>query len=626
MKNTAIFSRLIIILFFLLSANANSQDREFSPHEERVLQAYLAYYGRPADPDGLAYWAGRLEDEGGDLSTIIDAFGESQEYQDRYGSLSNSQLVTNLYDQLFGREPDEGGLAFYVDKLDAGDWNLQKISLVILDGVQGEDVNIVDNRLTFSKYYVENIENGSVASLESDALLVLISGIDEDYQSVEAAIARINLEEAQDFPLPELLSPGEIQAEFGLWSGDVENDPIWDYHAVDLDGDGDDDVIVLSGTGPWEEFEGGRYGVILLNNGDYTFTPAAGDRPFSAHPREYLTADFDNNGMLDVFIADHGWDAGSFPGFQNQLLLQTPEGFVDVTERLPPDPSGFTHNAAVGDLDGDGDIDICVANNGGGGGGIVTPYFLINDGAANFIRTTEPVPQQILDDYTLWPWAVDLADLDGDGFTDFIVGASARGSGESRVYWGSEDGVFVDDAVTLLSAPESHTVWGATEVIVTLVTDLNGDGLEDLILGAYDTGIVGTYPLRGIQLLINEGNRTFSDQTRRRMGDSAYSLDQGWQVGYRLFDFNGDGTIDIVPQFYDPANNGIIAWLNDGTGHYAALEVDHFDDAEATFRLATGVYVLVDDDFKALEFSDWDGLLGVNGASVVSGAIITLPD
>ncbi len=57
---------------------------------------------------------------------------------------------------------------------------------------------------------------------------------------------------------------------------------------------------------------------------------------------------------------------------------------MDATDRLPPDPTGYTHNAAVGDIDGDGDIDILVANT--LGDWITGAYFLMNDGKEGIRR------------------------------------------------------------------------------------------------------------------------------------------------------------------------------------------------------------------------------------------------
>ena len=55
---------VLLTLFLLLSATAFAQDRDFSDSEVRVLGAYLAYFGRPADHAGLAYWSDRLDREG----------------------------------------------------------------------------------------------------------------------------------------------------------------------------------------------------------------------------------------------------------------------------------------------------------------------------------------------------------------------------------------------------------------------------------------------------------------------------------------------------------------------------------------------------------------------------------
>lgn len=159
------YMAVVCTIFLLCIANANA--REFSASEERVLEAYLAFYGRPADPGGLAFWSEYLENQGGNINSIIDAFGKSSEFQERFGSLDNTQLVSNLYQQLFGRDPDQGGLDYYVGKLNSNEMSLQAISMAILSGVKGNDLDIVTNRLDFSKYYVaDTSENKQALSSE----------------------------------------------------------------------------------------------------------------------------------------------------------------------------------------------------------------------------------------------------------------------------------------------------------------------------------------------------------------------------------------------------------------------------------------------------------------------------
>jgi S-layer protein len=46
---------------------------------DQIQKAYIAYYGRPADPAGQDYWATQLDKAGGNLDVIINAFGNSVE-------------------------------------------------------------------------------------------------------------------------------------------------------------------------------------------------------------------------------------------------------------------------------------------------------------------------------------------------------------------------------------------------------------------------------------------------------------------------------------------------------------------------------------------------------------------
>lgn len=176
----------------LLMSSVPSQARDFSIYEDRMLGAYLAYYGRPADPGGLAFWADRLEDEGGDLRRVIDAFGNSEEFKKLFRALSNTELVTSLYDQLFGRGPDPVGLDFYVGKLDSGELNPQSVAFSILDGVLNDDEVIVGNRLKFSRFYVSGAEDGSIGAKAAEELAEIMASVDDSTESVERAFLKVH--------------------------------------------------------------------------------------------------------------------------------------------------------------------------------------------------------------------------------------------------------------------------------------------------------------------------------------------------------------------------------------------------------------------------------------------------
>ena len=151
--------------------------------------------------------------------------------------------------------------------------------------------------------------------------------------------------------------------------------------------------------------------------------------------------------------------------------------------------------------------------------------------------------------------------------------------------------------------------------------DLNNDGRLDILLGGYDTTLK-----RGIQVLVNSGHRDFSDETARRLQGTAWSLDESWHQEHLFLDFNNDGNIDIVPHQYDRSGANVLAWLNDGTGHYVALKSTEFTDAEALSRFARGSKVRVGSAFKSMEFFGDGTALSSNAAVIVTSPAITLPD
>jgi VCBS repeat-containing protein len=130
-----------------------------------VQKIYIAYYGRAADPGGLEYWADRLDSASGNLSEIIEAFAHSAESEALFSSASNEDKVIAIYQQLFNRDPDSGGLAFYTEKLLTGEMSQATIMLNVLDGAQNEDLLIVENKLEAATAFTESLEQDGTADL-----------------------------------------------------------------------------------------------------------------------------------------------------------------------------------------------------------------------------------------------------------------------------------------------------------------------------------------------------------------------------------------------------------------------------------------------------------------------------
>ena len=140
-------------------------------NEAQIIQnAYLAYYGRPADPAGLDYWAGRLKDAGGNLNEIIAAFGNSAEFTDRFGTLDTTELVDAIYQRLFKRDAEPAGLEFYRNLLESGEKHLGTIALDIFNGVErvGErqvpplDWEIIEELQRTANAFTEQVRKGGL--------------------------------------------------------------------------------------------------------------------------------------------------------------------------------------------------------------------------------------------------------------------------------------------------------------------------------------------------------------------------------------------------------------------------------------------------------------------------------
>ena len=150
-------------------------------YTDQVQKVYIAYYGRAADPVGLAYWAAKVETDG--LAGIMASFGASAEATTLFGSLtSNTAKVNALFQQSFGRDADFAGLMYYAGQLTAGTMTAASIAQNIFDGAAGTDATILANKLIVAKAYTAAIDtagevvaySGTVAAASARALLTTV--------------------------------------------------------------------------------------------------------------------------------------------------------------------------------------------------------------------------------------------------------------------------------------------------------------------------------------------------------------------------------------------------------------------------------------------------------------------
>jgi uncharacterized repeat protein (TIGR02059 family) len=86
-----------------------------TPTSGRIAELYQIALGRNPEDNGLQYYA----DATGKVNTVDMAAGfvGSAEFAKLYGSLNDNAFITQLYANAFGRAPDAGGMAYYLDEL-----------------------------------------------------------------------------------------------------------------------------------------------------------------------------------------------------------------------------------------------------------------------------------------------------------------------------------------------------------------------------------------------------------------------------------------------------------------------------------------------------------------------------
>ena len=285
-------------------------------------------------------------------------------------------------------------------------------------------------------------------------------------------------------------------------------------------------------------------------------------------PNAIKLADFNGDGVLDIFASDSGtntWDGNkNKANLKNDLYyLSQPNGawlestVTHVTGHGVKKGKGlanYTHNATVGDIDNDGDIDIVVPSNKWvGHNGEILCYVNQGDGHMVVRRCGNQ-----------WGFEVELGDIDNDGDLDIVTGGSLHNSMEA---WGwynpdpqrSYHGILLNDGTGNFyergfEFPEhknSNGFWYSNVPNIS-VADLDGDGDLDVI-----SGLVGVH-YQGAAMVIEEniGNGQFRTALVDEWCKGPPSKEEwpNWeggeygcfQIGLLFGDFNEDGFIDIV--------------------------------------------------------------------------------
>ena len=285
----------------------------------------------------------------------------------------------------------------------------------------------------------------------------------------------------------------------------------------DFNGDGIPDLAIASGAG-------NTIVNVLLGNGDGTFQ-AASPITVGSQPFYIAVGDFNNDGNLDLAVAN--WAGNSV-----SILLGNGAGGFTAAQTILTGTGTGPVAIVTADFNGDGNLDLAVANNTAGKVGV----YLGNGDGTFTLKSTR----------TVGTTPFGLTAFYAKGEVNLAVANS--GSNTVSILLGSGNGTF--------TAGDTYTTLGQSPYTV-IATDVNNDGIADLVFAESGANKVG--------VMTGNGDGTFASEVQYAVGTTPYRL--------AVSDVNSDGNVDLIVANH--AANTIGVLLGNGNGTFQQPQVSY---------------------------------------------------
>ena len=285
--------------------------------------------------------------------------------------------------------------------------------------------------------------------------------------------------------------------------------------------------------------------------------------------RQILVADYNNDNILDFYVADHGIGGGGHNGVRDSYFLSQSNGTWVESSETHLSHSNFVvfdHGGATGDIDNDGDMDVVIT-----GGTNDSPLICLLNNGKGFLNKRKCGG--------IFSFALELADIDGDGDLDVLLGAHEfeKSIDFTGIVWNDGRGNFNKHNNTRL--PQHKKKWGSVPEVSA--ADLDNDGDLDIVYSRAGVLYVGT----AIQIIENLGNKKFKDHgifPLVEAPDDYVPVHEGneWNdyiEAIRFRDLDKDGDIDLYLSSGSQKTNGMVL-LNQGDFNFSSIKAFEADE------------------------------------------------
>ncbi len=357
---------------------------------------------------------------------------------------------------------------------------------------------------------------------------------------------------------------------------------------VDIDGDGDRDLVIAGGGAEYDTDAPERGVRIYVNDGTGMFSPGPVTPSRVRTNATTLNAcDFDRDGDIDLFVGG-GVETDQYPLAAASFLLEN-DGkgrFTDVTDARIPGVKriGMIRSALWTDIDADGAIDLMVA-------GEWMPLTVFRNIGGRFVNSTSECG---LDHTTGWWYSLNGADVDNDGDIDYVAGNmglntryQASPSTPIELFSGDFDDNGSTDALVVYTSDGKRRLVRDRPKVFAQMPTLNrrfneykqfaSASIDDILdRGQLDTSAHKVAVEMRSSILLNDGKGHFTVKPLPDLCQIAPVL------GAEFLDVNSDNHIDLVicgniygaeedVVRYD-AGKGLVL-LGDGLGGFSPLSL-----------------------------------------------------